>query len=119
MNGANIANQKSIGSTSSSAFEYIPVPNDFKLSPAYPNPFNPSTNIHYAVPIDMHIKISVYDILGQEVSILASGFTASGYYETVWDGSDHASGIYFIRMNAYDEGNTLQFNKIQKIMLVK
>lgn len=99
--------------------EYIPVPNDFKLSQAYPNPFNPSTNIDYAVPADMHIKISVYDILGKEVSILASGFTAAGYYETIWNGSNFASGVYFIRMNAYDEGNTLQFNKIQKIMLVK
>ena len=67
----------------------------------------------------MHIEISIYDILGQKVSILASGFTASGYYKTVWNGSNYASGIYFIRMNAFDSGNTLQFNKIQKIMLIK
>ena len=44
---------------------------------------------------------------------------SAGYYEAVWNASNHASGLYIIRMNAYGLDNKLQFNKLQKIMLVK
>ena len=65
------------------------------------------------------MNLSVFNVLGRKVSDLTSGFKSAGYYEAVWDGSNHSSGLYFIRMNAYGPDNTLRFNKLQKIMLVK
>ena len=99
--------------------EYISIPDDFELSEAYPNPFNPPTTVRYALPVDGDMTLSVYDLQGRQLTELASGFTSAGYYQAVWDASQYSSGLYFIRMNVYGSGNTLQFNKFQKIMLVK
>ena len=99
--------------------EYTPLPDNYELSQAFPNPFNPSATVHYALPADVHIMLSVFDIQGRLVSYLDRGFKPAGYYEAIWDGSNSVSGLYFIHMQVYDSGNTLQFNKIQKIMLVK
>ena len=99
--------------------EYMPLPDNFELSEAYPNPFNPTTTVRYALPIDGDITLSIYDLQGRQVTELASGFTSAGYYQAVWDASQYSSGLYFIHMNIYGSGNTLQFNKFQKIMLVK
>ena len=101
------------------SLQYSPVPNEFELGQAYPNPFNPRTTIEYALPEDAKLLLSIYDIQGRLVSYIAQGFKSAGYHEAIWDASNHSSGLYFIRMNVYDSGNTLQFNKIQKIMLVK
>jgi hypothetical protein len=53
------------------------------------------------------------------VTYLENERKSAGYYEAVWNASNHASGMYFIRMNVYGLDNKLQFNKLQKIMLVK
>ena len=50
---------------------------------------------------------------------LVNAHIPAGFHESVWDGTQHASGIYFIRMNVYDLDNKLQFNELQKIMLAK
>jgi hypothetical protein len=56
---------------------------------------------------------------GRLVSYLENGLKSPGYYEAVWNASNHASGLYFIHMNVYRSDNKLQFKKLQKIMLVK
>ena len=99
--------------------EYSPIPDDFELGDAYPNPFNPTTTVSFALPVDGDMILSVYDLQGRLVKELANGFKSAGYHEVVWNASHHSSGLYFIRMNVYGSGNTLQFNKFQKIMLVK
>ena len=99
-----------------SSFE---IPNDFELGQAYPNPFNPRTNIRYSIPVNAELIMSIYDLQGRLVTNLVNGMVNAGYHEVVWDGSQSSSGLYFIRMNAYNMEHSLQFNQIQKIMLVK
>ena len=77
------------------------------------------TTLQYALPVESDIVLSVHDIQGRLVTYLANELKSAGYYEAVWNASSHASGMYFIRMNTYGPDNTLRFNKLQKIMLVK
>ncbi|MBI1931305.1 MAG: T9SS type A sorting domain-containing protein [Ignavibacteriales bacterium] len=75
-------------------------PNDFTLYQNYPNPFNPITTIKYSVSVKSYIRLSVYDILGREVSILVNESKHAGNYEIEFDASHLASGIYFYRLQA-------------------
>ncbi len=73
----------------------------------YPNPFNGSVSISYSLPADGDYHLSVYDILGRQVRILADGFLRAGENTVIWDGADDyarevASGIYFARMRGGD-----------------
>ena len=89
------------------------LPVEFKLMPAYPNPFNPVTNINYSISEAQNIKLCVYDIMGREVQILESGFRNIGEYSIIWDASNFASGIYYINLIA---GSLIE---TQKLMLIK
>lgn len=73
----------------------IEVANKFTLSQNYPNPFNPSTNIDYSIPQRIHVKLSVFNTLGQEVAVLTDGIKQPGNYTTVFNASQLSSGIYF------------------------
>lgn len=64
----------------------------------YPNPFNPTTLIGYQLPVSSVVKLSVYDLLGREVSVLVSGEMPAGMYQTSFDGRNLASGIYLYRL---------------------
>ena len=77
------------------------------------------TALKYALPVESDIVISVHDIRGRLVTYLANGLKSPGYYEIVWNASSHASGMYCIRMDVYGIDDTLRFNKLQKIILVK
>ena len=79
------------------------LPTEFSLSQNYPNPFNPSTNISFDVAEPGNIDILVYDILGNYVSTLISGFYSEGKYTVNWTGNDAsgnsvASGIYIYQL---------------------
>ena len=94
------------------------LPTGFQLMPAYPNPFNPVTTIRFQLPTTSDIKMTVYDILGKEVNVLLHEQKNSGTYALQWNGTNRfgqpvASGTYFIIMEA------LNFNQIQKVLLIK
>jgi len=89
------------------------LPGTYNLGPNYPNPFNPGTLIRYSLPEAGSVRLVVYDILGQEVSVLAEGFTAAGRHTAWFDGSGLASGIYLYRLEAGGRSLT------GKMMLVK
>jgi hypothetical protein len=72
----------------------------YGLDQNYPNPFNPSTTIGYSLPERSHVMLSVYNALGQQVSILQNGEQASGHHEVRFDGRDLPSGVYVYRLNA-------------------
>jgi len=88
-------------------------PRSFDLSPAYPNPFNPTTMIRYYVPQISRVDIIVFNLTGQLVEILVAEKKNPGFHTVVYDGSNQSSGIYFIRMTG---GN---FTEVQKVMLMK
>jgi len=70
---------------------------------AYPNPFNPNVQLEYSIAKDENIRIEIYDILGQKITILQDSFKPAGKYIVHWDGADDngiilPSGIYFFRL---------------------
>ena len=93
-------------------------PNDFILSPAYPNPFNPVAHFDLIIPYGEFVKMTVFDILGREVIILKNGMMAPGQYKIAWHGIDNfgksvSSGSYFLVMK-YGEKT-----KVQKLVFLK
>lgn len=74
------------------------VPKEYALHQNYPNPFNPVTKIKFDLPVNSNIKLMVYDILGNEVMIIADSYQKAGYYEAEIDASGLASGVYFYKL---------------------
>lgn len=70
-------------------------PSSLQLTDVYPNPFNPSTAIQYALPHDGSVRLRIFDLLGNEVDALVGEFQRTGTYEVVWNANDKASGVYF------------------------
>ncbi len=80
-----------------------PMPDEFYLGDAYPNPFNASTMIEFGLPDAGHVSLEVYNILGQKIMTLADGHYEAGYHTIQWNGTDEngravASGIYLYRL---------------------
>ncbi len=89
------------------------IPKEFYVNQNYPNPFNPVTKIKFGLPNESYVKISIYDILGREVAIIASEELKAGEFVVDWNASDFPSGIYFYRIEAGD------YVKNSKMILVK
>lgn len=89
------------------------IPANFQLSQNYPNPFNPSTIISYSIPELADVKLTVYDITGQEVAQLVNEQLSRGNYQVEFFANTLSSGVYFYKLDA---GNYSQF---KKMMLVK
>jgi len=87
--------------------------NDFQLYQNYPNPFNPSTKIKYFIPQNSFVKITLHDILGNEIKTLVSGSVQSGNYEIILDGSELSSGMYFVRLSSENIQRTLKISLIK------
>ena len=101
------------GAVPAAAHEQIAeVPIESALS-VFPNPFNPSTTIDYAVENDREIRVLVYDLRGREVARLAEGFHPAGAYQVTWHAGDMPSGLYFVRLISGGEQRT------RRITLVK
>lgn len=66
----------------------------------YPNPFNPSTTIYYSIPREMHVRLSVYNVLGQEVATLLNETVNAGDHQTTFVADNYPSGLYFYRLEA-------------------
>ncbi|MCL4550536.1 MAG: T9SS type A sorting domain-containing protein [Bacteroidetes bacterium] len=90
-----IINGKQYGTIVSVEETKVNLPSDIVLYNNYPNPFNPTTIISFSVPHKSQIKLSVFDVLGREVSILANGIYETGKYEISFNASNLPSGIYF------------------------
>jgi hypothetical protein len=71
------------------------VPLRFVLEQNYPNPFNPSTMITFTIPRDGHVRLEVFNLLGQSVGVLADEEMTAGKYRAGFDASALASGLYF------------------------
>lgn len=94
------------------------VPNEFMLSQNYPNPFNPTTEINFSLPTASHVKLTVFNLLGQETNVLVDQQLPAGSFTASWNGrntSGHsvASGIYFYRLE------TGTYTDTKKMMLLK
>ncbi len=94
------------------------LPQEFALEQNFPNPFNPSTAINFALPSPARIKLEIFNILGRSVRTLLDNEYPAGYHDIIWDGNDSqgnpvASGIYLYRLSS---GET---NLVRKMVLLK
>ena len=85
----------------------------FNLNPAYPNPFNPITNIKLDLNQTEFISVKVYNIVGQMIDLIVEGELSAGVHTLTWDASRMASGAYFIRAESSTDFST------EKVLLVK
>ena len=95
------------------ATKFIELPEQISLSDAFPNPFNPSTEISVLLDDKADISLKVLNISGQVVSIIASGQYDTGKYSFDWDASDFSSGIYLIQLTSGS------FVETKKVTLLK
>ena len=96
------------------------IPDEYNMEQNYPNPFNPVTKIRYALPAMSEVRLTVYNILGQEVTKLVDGVQDAGYKEIDWNASSYMSGIYFYRIQAISAADpTHTFSQVRKMLLIK
>jgi len=94
------------------------LPEEYSLSPAYPNPFNPSTTIEFALPVQSDVECSIFDLRGNLVKEYNYAQNA-GTYSIVWNASNVSSGIYLIRFVAEASDGSETFVDYQKVTLLK
>jgi sugar lactone lactonase YvrE len=81
---------------------------DFRLSQNYPNPFNPTTNIPLDITKSFHVKLVVYNALGQKIATLVDEELTPNHYEFEFDGSSLASGTYYYQVIVNGSAQTKQ-----------
>lgn len=89
------------------------LPTAFVLYQNYPNPFNPTTTIAYDIAKRAHVRIDIFNVIGQKVETLVDAVKNAGSYLAVFDGGRLASGVYFCRLRARSWDFT------RKIMMIK
>jgi len=89
------------------------LPVKFELYQNYPNPFNPNTKIRFDLPKSGDVKLTVFDVLGREVTVLANEKLSPGKYEADFDGTNYPSGVYYYRITSGD------FIDVKKMILIK
>jgi subtilisin family serine protease len=99
--------------------EYSAKPTTYSLSQNIPNPFNPSTFIQYALPVDGHVILKVYNTLGQEVAILVDEVQVSGFKSVQFDASHLPSGVYFYRTAVVGQNGILSYQNVKKMLLMR
>ena len=90
-----------------------PVPIRFELRQNYPNPFNGETIINYAIPEAVFVRLEVFNILGQRVSVLVNGQLEAGFHSITWHSGGMPSGVYFYSLYAGGRSD------IKRMLLVK
>ena len=79
-----------------------PLVSEFAIGNPYPNPFNPITQLNLNIPVSSDVEINVYDVGGNKVESLHSGYIQSGEHTIDWNASQQSSGIYFIKIEYQD-----------------
>jgi hypothetical protein len=88
-------------------------PMEYELASAKPNPFNPTTDISFALPEAGKVTLAIYNTLGREVKVLVDDYKQTGYYTVKFDGSELSSGIYYYTIKANG------FIMTKKMLLIK
>ena len=92
----------------------IKLPSGYSLAEAYPNPFNPQTNIEFSIPEKEFVTLKIFSLIGREVATLISGELSQGTYKYSWNASGYTSGVYF-----YTFETSRGFIQTKKLVLLK
>ncbi len=95
------------------------LPQTFKLSPNYPNPFNSETVIPLELPQRSMVKIELFNISGQSLGVIFQGIQEAGWRKIRYNASELASGLYFCRMTAEGLERSGSYSDIGKLLLLK
>lgn len=101
------------------------IPEKFAISQNHPNPFNPQTIIQYQLPEPGHVKIKIYNLLGEEVGALEDRFKEAGYYQIQWDGKNAlgqevSSGVYVYQIKFESQNpDSKIFHQVKKMTLLR
>jgi len=110
---ATLSNQVISASATIVGVDVEEMPTEFSLSQNYPNPFNPTTSIRFGIPNESHVKLTVFNILGQEVAMLVNKQMSSGFHNVNFDASKLNTGMYIYRIEAGS------FVSVKKMLFVK
>ena len=89
------------------------LPINYYLFQNFPNPFNPSTEIQYALPEASFVTLEVFNSLGQKVTQLVNNYKSAGFYKETFDASSLSSGVYLYKLT------TASYTKTNKMLLIK
>lgn len=100
------------------------IPDEYALYTAYPNPFNPITNIKIDIPENSHVKLTVFDLSGRVVAELMNKNITAGTHQTIWNGKDNkgrqvSSGVYLYTITAKSNETGNIFTQSNKMVLLK
>ena len=94
------------------------IPGTIALYGSYPNPFNPSTRISYAIPNSGRVTVEVFSILGRKVAEIAPGLQEAGRHDVTFQATDLTSGVYFYRVSL-NSGGKVTLSRADRFTLVK
>jgi hypothetical protein len=94
------------------------IPDNYCLKAAYPNPFNPTTTLEYALPVQSKVNCCIYDVAGNLINEYSYDRSA-GVHRIIWNDSSISSGIYLIRFTAEAHDGSESFIDYQKVTLLK
>ncbi len=100
-------------------FEIDLTPKEFTLYQNFPNPFNPSTTIKYALPFESSVEIIIYNMIGQRIEEFKEGVKEAGYHNVMWLQKDLSSGVYFYSINTKSTDGKNNFTKTLKMLYMK
>ena len=95
------------------------LPSEFALNKNYPIPFNPSTNLIFAVKERAITTLEIFNILGESVYTVVDEALGAGFYNYRLDMGTFASGMYLYKLTATNESGTQLFNSMKKMILLQ
>ena len=108
-----LSNMNILIGSGSMGIEIVEIPETFSLSSAYPNPFNPVTQINYELDRSGEVVLELFDVRGSKIKTLVNEYHDAGSYQFTFDGSQMSSGVYFYSMT------TNGISKTRKLVLMK
>src|SRR5438094_7913749 len=108
-----IGTTKLSADTKEQSMDFKGNPDRFTLNQNYPNPFNPSTILSYTLKADAKVKLTVYNLVGQSVAVVADEYQAAGYHEYSFDATDLPAGVYLYKLQVGD------YASVKRMTLIK
>jgi hypothetical protein len=97
----------------------ITTPSDYSLTQNYPNPFNPATAINFSLPEESRVTLTVFDALGQTVSVLKNEILSAGKHNAVFNAENISSGTYIYVLSGTSAASQKTFRLVKKMTVIK